>query len=253
MYSIFNQCNFYVDFFVSSATVKVVYETDEPKNEKKSQSGTITSTGTALRRKASAPNDVTRISTNHFLVDITKDAQNKSKTAIKPIKSSNNILSLGDAMVRDDKENEVKTAKGTVPDGEKESLKTALVGVIIDKLKEGDIGGAKIKDFVAARDSEYPVKETDGSKRQLTDTFIKFLEDLSKKLNLDVVTVGEQLISRSSERPDEMEVEMNAGYARDIIPSVPLEFKPIIKFISKIVNTEVKSARLLNDGKGRAE
>ena len=223
----------FIGIFVNSTPLKVIYETDEAKTIKP-KNQTLQSKGT---------NNATKIATDHFLVSITENGKDNVKAAVKDIKNSNDILALGEPLIRDEEVGEDKTIKGSVPDGVRDTLRGALVGVIIDKLKQG--GDVKVKNSVSKDEPTYVIREDVAKKHQVTDMFVKFLEDLSKRLGVDVITVAEQLISRSSEKSEGMEMEMSTGYARDNIPSIPIKFKPIIRYISVVVQHELKSARLL--------
>ena len=233
-------------FMVACCAKTVIYETDEPKrallkDHVMQQNLTNSSITTGQLNKPTVGSDLTEIKTNHFLVKIAKHGKNQSVSAVKEVNGSMGFIKIGDPLVHDD-EDAAHVAKGNVPETVQDTLKAALVGVIIDKLKQssGEVG---IKNFVSNRVPLYSMEENVPRKREVTDMFVKFLEDLSKRLNLDVVTVAEQLISRSSERSEAM--EMATGYARNIIPSTPVIFKPVVKYISKLVNKEIRSARLL--------
>lgn len=214
----------YTDLFTRYAAVKVIYETDD---------------------KDDAETNTTKIRTDHFQVNITVDGMNKTKATVEQVKGTGDILEIGEPLVRNDDGNDVKTTKENVPQSVQDTLKNALINVIIDKLKDGDLQDAEIKNSVPVKKLALTAKEEFSKKRDVTDMFVRFLEDLSKKLNVDVVTVAEQLISRSSEKPDDMDMEMNAGFARDTIPKVPVEFKSIIKLMSNIVRSEMRSARYI--------
>ena len=241
---IIHKFNSYLAGPFANGTVKtVIYETNEPKVIRPKSHG-IQHEGKALGNATGQHqrNDLTKIKTDHFLINVTKDEKNRSVSTVKEVKSSLDFIKMGNPLIREQPIYNHEIAKGNVPESVEETVKAALISEILDKLKESSPDNLEIKNLIT---NNTPLHNMEGvsRRREVTDMFVKFLEDLSKRLRLDVVTVAEQLISRSSEKSDDFGV--TAGYARDVIPRIPLQFKPIINFISRIVHNELQSARII--------
>ena len=238
-----------VDCCINSFARTVIYETGEPKklhgnHPGLKHSGANSSIAAKQPQMKDTPTGLIKIKTNHFFVNISKDNEGHRKSVIKEAKDSSYVIKLGEPLVVDEKPVELYTGKGTVPANARETLKEALLGEIIDKLKQSGDSNVNIKNFVSNKSPVHPMTESIPRRREVTDMFVSFLQDMSQRLGLDAVTVAEQLISRSTQRNDDL--EMAVGYARNIIPSIPVQIKPVIKFISNFVNNELNSATLLN-------
>ena len=248
MFFLINHC-ILVDCYINSFARTVIYETGEPKTFQRrhpalKHSELNSSIDAKQPQKMNAATDLIKIKTKHFFVNISKDDEGHRKSVIKEAKDSSFLIKLGEPLLFDEKPIELYTEKGTVPANARETLKEALLGVIIDKLKQNGDSNVNIKNLVSNKSPIHPMMESIPKRREVTDIFVSFLQDMSQRLGLDAVTVAEQLISRSTQRNDDM--EMAVGYARNIIPSIPMQIKPVIKFISNFVNNELNSARLLN-------
>eukprot|EP00794_Sanderia_malayensis_P017972 gene17972-19768_t len=143
-----------------------------------------------------------------------------------------------------------------ITDDDKEILKDAILGEVIGKLSRGGYGRAddakERNDDVKKRtktnmtnnhnnsDKMAQLKLMVAKRERLTKLFVRFLEDLARKLNVDVVTVAGEFISKNenAEMP-------KAANVRDVIPFIPARFNPILKVIRDVISEEISTAHLM--------
>ena len=200
-----------------------------------------------LERYSNEAQNATEVATKHFIVKIYMTKDNVKRAIVKELHNKTNVIDLGSPLVRSPEPTSVKKATGTseeVPNEDRETLKNALLGEVVGKLSRGEFDNERTPDVSDIKDPLTSVKARVAKRHKMTRMFVRFLQDLAGKLDLDVVTVAEQLINKSS-RAERSKLEMSTGYVRDIIPSLPMKYLSIIKLISSKVEDEIKTARLL--------
>lgn len=202
-----------------------------------------------VERSSNQARNDTEIATKHFIVKIYMTKDNVKKADVKELHNKTNIIDLGSPLVRSPEPASVKKAKTTgeaVPNEDRETLKNALLGEVVGKLSRGEFDNERTPAIHDIKDPLRSVKARVAKRHKMTRMFVRFLQDLAVKLDLDAVTVAEQLISKSN-RAERSKLEMSTGYVRDIIPSLPMKYLSLINLMSSKVEDEMKTARLLHD------
>ncbi|XP_065070537.1 uncharacterized protein LOC135695390 [Rhopilema esculentum] len=236
----------FLEFFAYSGSVRVIYESGVPKifhPRKEFQTEYDTNSNPNLDGKgnqaSSQTKKVKKIVTKDFLVNIKKSGNSKASATVKQLDADAKI-DLGLPLVREISLEDKSIVGEHVPDNLKETLKNVLTREIVRRLSGGNVG---IFEGDAQKEETNNVIESPLKKRKLTEMFVRYMEHLANKLKVDVVTVAEQLISRSGET----EAESTMGFTRNIIPAVPSKFRSILKTMSRIINTELASAVVLKN------
>ena len=226
--------------------MRVIYKTGVPKNlypSKEFQTEYNTNSNPNLygegNQASSQTKNVTKIVTKDFLVNITENGDSKASATVKQLDADSKI-DLGLPLVREISLEDKSIVGEHVPDNLKETLKNALTREIVGRLSGGDVG---IFEGDAQKQETKNANEGPLKRRKLTEMFVHFMEHLADKLKVDIVTVAEQLISKSGET----EVDNTVGFTRNIIPAVPSKFRSILKTMSRIINTELASAIVLKN------
>ena len=200
-----------------------------------------------LERYSDEARNATEVATKHFIVKIYMTKDNVKRAIVKELQNKTNIIDLGSPLVRPQEPTSIQKATGTseeVPNEDRETLKNALLGEVVGKLSRGEFDNERTPDLSDTKDPLRSVKARVAKRHKMTRMFVRFLQDLAGKLDLDVVTVAEQLINKSN-RAERSKLEMSTGYVRDIIPSLPMKYLSIINLISSKLEDELKTARLL--------